>query len=73
MWRAYDQDGSGSVDIDEFKEIVRAVGSGSWSDDELQRMFALIDADGSGEVSEAEFLAFMARLTTGLRVILHTK
>ena len=55
-FRKADVDGTGSIDIEEFKSLMRRVEVGAdKTDAELRRRFDLIDADGSGTVDRAEF------------------
>lgn len=60
LWRQYDQDGSGMVDLGEFKAIVSEVSQAQWHDAELTKMFSIVDRDSSGEISKEEFQGFMA-------------
>jgi Ca2+-binding EF-hand superfamily protein len=60
MWTKYDKDSSDELDPGEFIECIRAECSFSESDisdEELQEVFRLIDADGSDALSSQEFSA----------------
>ena len=60
MWTKYDKDNSDELDPGEFIECIRTECSFSESDisdEELQEVFRLIDADGSDALSSQEFSA----------------
>ena len=57
LMRFFDRDGNGTLEPDEFRAAVRKGGgltSSLFSDAEVQALFALIDADGSGSVDVLE-------------------
>jgi Ca2+-binding EF-hand superfamily protein len=56
-----DKDANGEFDFGEFKQCMAHIGDDKVrSDDELKRIFDSIDADGSGEVSLKEFMAWFS-------------
>ena len=62
LFKLYDGDGSGDLDFDEFKQVIRKHGRVSVrdiNDMELRQVFAMIDADGSGEIDGKEFGEFL--------------
>ena len=56
----FDVDGNGKIDIEEFKDIMRAVGY-DVSEEEVLHMLEFVDADGSGEIDFDEFVRLMER------------
>jgi len=56
LFSEYDDDGSGELDFDEFREVMREIAGKSLSDAQLQEAFAAVDTDGNGMVSWDEFL-----------------
>jgi Ca2+-binding EF-hand superfamily protein len=60
----FDADGSGSIDTSELKEVFKKVGQ-PVSDEELADTVKEFDEDNNGEIDFQEFLAMMARLTSG--------
>mmetsp|Transcript_20995 Transcript_20995/g.2804 ORF Transcript_20995/g.2804 Transcript_20995/m.2804 type:complete len:145 (-) Transcript_20995:100-534(-) len=52
VFQAFDQDGSGFLDIQEFKEIF---GGAKIDDDVWKQIISEADADNSGEISYSEF------------------
>lgn len=58
IFREFDADGSGSIDIHELDTAFKAMGHGA-SAAELQRVIDSVDADGSGEIEWLEFLDVM--------------
>eukprot|EP00756_Hemistasia_phaeocysticola_P048891 Hpha_TRINITY_DN23305_c0_g1::TRINITY_DN23305_c0_g1_i1::g.96854::m.96854/K16465/CETN1; centrin-1 len=54
----FDTDGSGSIDSSELGEVFKAFGQ-EVSEEEIQRMLAEVDEDGSGEIEFDEFLMLM--------------
>ena len=55
----FDSDGSGSIDANEIKIAMDALGFDIY-EDEARKMIAEIDADGSGSIELEEFTAMMA-------------
>ena len=56
----FDVDGNGKIDIEEFKDVMRAVGY-DVSEEEVLHMLEFVDADGSGEIDFDEFVQLMER------------
>lgn len=48
-FRAYDTNGGGSIDASELKDLLHSVGNMA-TDDEVEEMIRIADADGSGEI-----------------------
>ena len=64
LFKSYDSDGSGDLDFDEFKQVIRKHGRVSVrdiNDLELRIVFSMIDIDGSGEIDGEEFGAFLQK------------
>ena len=59
-FKLFDKDGGGSIDVDELKEAMEALGQ-SPDDEELQTMVDEVDEDGSGEIEFDEFLVLMTK------------
>ena len=62
----YDDDGSGELDIDEFRQCVRhecKLTQEECSDDDVVELFCIVDADESGAIDATELRTF---LTTDL-------
>jgi hypothetical protein len=62
LFKLYDADGSGLLDFDEFRQVVRKHGRLSVrdiNDIELRLVFAMIDNDSSGEIDGKEFGEFL--------------
>ena len=60
----YDRDNSGTIGVEEFRQAARKHGKVTntmVSDEELGRLFAQADEDGSGEIEVAEFVEFLDR------------
>ena len=57
----FDVDGNGKIDIEEFKDVMRAFGYIDVPDEEVLQMLEFVDADGSGEIDFDEFVQLMAR------------
>lgn len=55
MFEETDEDESGTLSLDEFTATLSELGA---SEDEISELFATIDEDGDGEISEAENAAF---------------
>ena len=54
VFKEYDQDGSGFIDIDEFQAMVKALGF-NITEAKALKYFRHIDEDGSGEIDLDEF------------------
>jgi len=52
-----DGDGSGEIDMDEFKKMISTFNMPSLSPSKLRRLFHYFDADGDGAISFSDFLA----------------
>ena len=72
VFRMVDDDLSGVLSMDEIKPIIGLFNDPSGgrkvlTDDEMGRVFMAVDADGSGEIDLAEFVALMVLLRKVLR------
>lgn len=56
LFSEHDDDGSGELDFDEFREVMREIAGKALSDKQLQEAFSAVDTDGNGMVSWDEFL-----------------
>merc|ERR1711933_364164 len=54
-FNTFDQDGSGTIDTQEMKLLLEAIGEAP-TEEELFRFMADVDEDGTGEIEFAEFL-----------------
>ena len=54
-FNTFDTDGSGSIDAQEMKLLLEAIGE-SPTEEELFRFMAEVDEDGEGEIEFSEFL-----------------
>ena len=61
MFDLFDADGGGSIDVEELTHALINLGI-SDTKDEIDRLVAQIDADGSGEIEYHEFLEVMNSL-----------
>ena len=64
LFRAYDKDGSGSLEFDEMRLVLRKdmkLPAAVLSDAVIERIFALLDTDGGGEVGMDELRDFLVR------------
>lgn len=59
IFRRYDVDGSGTIDIKELQMVLEEVGQ-TVSDAEMETMMTQIDADNSGEIDFEEFMVAVA-------------
>ena len=57
----FDTDGSGTLDLDEFFEIGKALNPNGWDDEKNEKAFDRIDKDGSGSVDLDEFIDFYSQ------------
>lgn len=55
----FDKDKSGSIDIHELKDALKALGI-FLKRDEIKQMMTKVDKDGSGAIDQEEFTALMA-------------
>ena len=55
----FDKDGSGSIDVNELRDAMKALGI-YIKKDELRVLMNKVDKDGSGAIDEQEFAALMA-------------
>eukprot|EP01043_Picozoa_sp_COSAG02_P005658 COSAG02_NODE_155_length_33066_cov_32.167562_2_plen_889_part_00 len=64
LFELMDQDGGGTLDVEEFTAAVRKSGveAKDISDADLQATFQAVDDDGSGEVDGDEFAAWLVKL-----------
>ena len=63
-FNAFDEDGGGSIDKNELKELMLSVGQNP-TDDDLAEMIRIADADGTGDIDFAEFVTLMAHHMSG--------
>ena len=63
IFNLVDRDGSGSISMEEFKQLMDALGIRT-SSEELESIITEIDADCSGEIDFTEFVAVMSRRAT---------
>lgn len=69
VWRQYDADRNGTLEMHEMKELLLDIGI-EMADDELQKFFEDIDTDHSGTISQEEFAkAFERPQLAGLQMI----
>ena len=61
---SFDLDGSGAIDHDELKQVLRNLGQ-VVDDGKVDEMIKEYDIDGNGQLDYNEFLSMMARLTNG--------
>lgn len=64
-FKLFDRDGSGSVDADEFREVLQNLGD-QFTEDEIEEMIKAADTDKSGTIEEPEFLAVMRQKASKL-------
>uniref|UniRef100_A0A1I8G9Y4 Calmodulin n=3 Tax=Macrostomum lignano TaxID=282301 RepID=A0A1I8G9Y4_9PLAT len=62
MIKEVDQDGSGSIEFDEFLEMMKKQMNSADSEEEVRRAFRLFDADGDGFLSATELHQVMQNL-----------
>lgn len=55
----FDRDNSGSIDIGELKDAMRALGINQGKE-KIKQLMTKVDKDGSGAIDQNEFLALMA-------------
>eukprot|EP01060_Flectonema_neradi_P015332 TRINITY_DN2197_c1_g1_i1.p1 TRINITY_DN2197_c1_g1~~TRINITY_DN2197_c1_g1_i1.p1 ORF type:complete len:404 (+),score=101.56 TRINITY_DN2197_c1_g1_i1:91-1212(+) len=59
MFQEFDADGSGTIDIEELKQLLKVAMGMTCSDTEVKDLMKSVDTDGSGEIDESEFLEIM--------------
>merc|ERR1712083_846295 len=66
MMREVDDDGNGTIDLDEFIALLRTKSNGKYAkmtpEDELKEAFAIFDADNNGSIDAEELAKVMAAL-----------
>eukprot|EP00929_Paragymnodinium_shiwhaense_P014774 TRINITY_DN122735_c0_g1_i1.p1 TRINITY_DN122735_c0_g1~~TRINITY_DN122735_c0_g1_i1.p1 ORF type:complete len:149 (-),score=53.32 TRINITY_DN122735_c0_g1_i1:180-626(-) len=67
-FNTFDQDGSGTIDTQEMKLLLEAIGEAP-TEEELFRFMADVDEDGTGEIEFAEFLQAFEKQRGGAQVI----
>jgi len=55
----FDEDGGGTIDKDELRKLLNYAGQAP-TEDELQNMINIIDAEGTGDINFPEFVTLMA-------------
>jgi hypothetical protein len=66
----FDEDGSGEIELDEFRKIVRMLldvpeGSDSLPEDRVEQLWRTVDSDGSGSVDMYEFVLWYTKYFAG--------
>jgi hypothetical protein len=61
LFRTYDADDSGGLDVDEFLRMLRDVGVQAVSEDDCRQVFRLYDTNGDGTISYDEWCAHHCR------------
>eukprot|EP00928_Gymnodinium_smaydae_P089274 TRINITY_DN73263_c0_g1_i1.p1 TRINITY_DN73263_c0_g1~~TRINITY_DN73263_c0_g1_i1.p1 ORF type:complete len:149 (-),score=64.18 TRINITY_DN73263_c0_g1_i1:156-602(-) len=67
-FNTFDTDGSGTIDTEEMKLLLEAIGEAP-TEEELFRFMADVDEDGTGEIEFAEFLQAFEKQRGGAQVI----
>merc|ERR1712110_1346991 len=67
-FNTFDADGSGTIDTQEMKLLLEAIGE-SLTEEELFRFMADVDEDGTGEIEFAEFLQAFEKQRGGAQVV----
>jgi calmodulin len=65
-FKKFDKDGSGNLDVDELRALVVSLGA-RFTDQEMDEAMRELDADGSGEVDEQEFVSWWVNRTLNAR------
>lgn len=63
-FKILDVDGSGSIDVDEFREVMRGL-SANFSEEDIDKMVNAADVDGDKTISEDEFIMVMRQNKKG--------
>jgi len=63
-FKILDRNGSGSIDIDEFRDVMRGL-SANFSEEEIDSMVNAADVDGDKTISEDEFIMVMRKNKKG--------
>lgn len=63
-FKILDRDGSGSIDADEFRDVMRGL-SANFSEEEIEKMVIAADVDGDKQISEDEFIMVMRKNKKG--------
>eukprot|EP00747_Dinoflagellata_sp_TGD_P163694 gnl/TRDRNA2_/TRDRNA2_182651_c0_seq1.p1 gnl/TRDRNA2_/TRDRNA2_182651_c0~~gnl/TRDRNA2_/TRDRNA2_182651_c0_seq1.p1 ORF type:complete len:149 (-),score=62.16 gnl/TRDRNA2_/TRDRNA2_182651_c0_seq1:92-538(-) len=67
-FNTFDADGSGTIDTQEMKLLLEAIGEAP-TEEELFRFMADVDEDGTGEIEFAEFLQAFEKQRGGAQVL----
>ena len=66
MFDKYDEDGSGTIDFNEFAELIS-----SFNRERYTKVFQSFDVDGSGELDAEEVLLAIGRLACSYELFSH--
>ena len=58
-FRIFDEDDSGSLDVDELREAVKKYGTGMCTEEDLEAIVRQMDKDGDGTIDLDEFVKVM--------------
>lgn len=64
-FKLFDRDGSGGVDAEEFRHVLRMLGD-QFTDEEIDEMIRAADEDGNGTIEEEEFVSVMRAKASAL-------
>eukprot|EP00927_Polykrikos_kofoidii_P044733 TRINITY_DN3861_c0_g1_i1.p2 TRINITY_DN3861_c0_g1~~TRINITY_DN3861_c0_g1_i1.p2 ORF type:complete len:149 (+),score=56.69 TRINITY_DN3861_c0_g1_i1:77-523(+) len=67
-FNTFDQDGSGTIDTQEMKLLLEAIGEAP-TEEELFRFMTDVDEDGTGEIEFAEFLQAFEKQRGGAQIV----